>query len=414
MSLPRNGKLLELARQHPTNIALAQHLGVPRSTLRDHIARLGMTDAVKSARANEGPERAGLKIDGDQAVLTSRPVAGIATPEDAIRARGLDPAEWEVKNLVVNEWDALGPGGEPRTMRQLKLYLSRRVAVKMVFPATAPDYVAPQKWRRDNGSTLVVLCGDPQAPYHDPKMHDLFRQWLARNRPHHGVLIGDTVDFPSISRHKDNPEWHVSTQECINAGYLLLRDYVRASEGTRWRKLLGNHDERIRNELLNRAERLYAIRPADIPGEKPDNDALSIRHLLRLDALGIELVQPNGNYTHAQVKINEKLIVRHGWLVGKNSAQASLKALSCSIVVGHTHKQRIEHRTVYDANGNATVLTGVETGCMCRIEAGLGYAVDPDWVNGFATASVWPDGSFHIDLAQYENGSLHWRKQKFS
>ncbi|MBV9805232.1 MAG: hypothetical protein JO130_18685 [Solirubrobacterales bacterium] len=48
--LPRNGTLLELAEKYQTNQALADHLGVPRTTLRDHIYRLGMQEAVNAVR----------------------------------------------------------------------------------------------------------------------------------------------------------------------------------------------------------------------------------------------------------------------------------------------------------------------------------------------------------------------------
>ena len=48
--LPRNGKLLALAQQHTTDQALADFLGVPRTTLRDHIYRLGMREAINAAR----------------------------------------------------------------------------------------------------------------------------------------------------------------------------------------------------------------------------------------------------------------------------------------------------------------------------------------------------------------------------
>lgn len=48
--LPRNGKLLELATRYPSDQALAEHLGVPRTTLRDHILRLGMREAISAAR----------------------------------------------------------------------------------------------------------------------------------------------------------------------------------------------------------------------------------------------------------------------------------------------------------------------------------------------------------------------------
>jgi predicted phosphodiesterase len=52
--LPRNGTLLGLARRFPTDQALANHLTVPRTTLRDHINRLGMREAVNAVR--ERPE----------------------------------------------------------------------------------------------------------------------------------------------------------------------------------------------------------------------------------------------------------------------------------------------------------------------------------------------------------------------
>lgn len=48
--LPRNGELLALAEKFPTNQALADHLGVPRETMRDHIYRLGLQDAVATVR----------------------------------------------------------------------------------------------------------------------------------------------------------------------------------------------------------------------------------------------------------------------------------------------------------------------------------------------------------------------------
>ncbi len=82
-------------------------------------------------------------------------------------------------------------------------------------------------------------------------------------------------------------------------------------------------------------------------------------------------------------------------------------------MVGHTHRQSVEYRTVYGTDGQPHSLEAVEIGCMCKIAGGLGYAVDPDWTNGFATASVWADGRFQIDLARYVDGVLYWRKQRF-
>lgn len=52
--LPRNGTLLGLARRFATDQALADHLKVPRTTLRDHIYRIGMREALNAIR--ERPE----------------------------------------------------------------------------------------------------------------------------------------------------------------------------------------------------------------------------------------------------------------------------------------------------------------------------------------------------------------------
>lgn len=58
-NLPRNGDLIELARKHATDQQMADALGVPRTTLRDHINRIGMRDALSAARGRpetEAPE----------------------------------------------------------------------------------------------------------------------------------------------------------------------------------------------------------------------------------------------------------------------------------------------------------------------------------------------------------------------
>ena len=48
---------------------------------------------------------------------------------------------------------------------------------------------------------------------------------------------------------------------------------------------------------------------------------------------------------------------------------------------------------------------------MCRLD--LGYTVAPDWQQGFATATIYPDGTFKLDLATYVNNTLYWRDQRY-
>lgn len=382
------------------------------------LVRWGLKEAGKASnKQTSTPGRdPSFSLKGDEAEILTPPSPSLAHPDDLLEERGLSTDDWEVTNLTVNEWDS--PTGE--TLKQLKVSAKRKKPLVWVYPASeAPSYRVKTETRsprklRPFEAELVVFVGDQQAPYHNLQLHELFCEFLEHNQPDRGVLIGDTVDFPDISRHRSNPEWHVSAQECINSGYRLLRDYVQASVDTEWTKLVGNHDERIRNRLIDLMTGLYGITPAET-GEV-QIPAYSIRNLLHLDDLGIKFIDPEGGYSDAQVKLSPYLAARHGWIARAGSGLSALKTLEhlgYSVVIGHSHRQSLVHKTTHDIDGTLMTLAGAETGCMCRIEGGLGYAVAPDWANGFATASIYPDGTFKIDLATYVNGNLYWRDQRY-
>jgi len=324
--------------------------------------------------------------------------------EGLLEDRNLDPEDWEVTNLRVNEW------GENGENRQLRATFNRKAP--SISPARIDgDYKRPKTQKSNKNGKLVVFVGDPQAPFHDKDLHNAFCSFLAEEKPEEGILIGDTMDLPNVSRHPAEPDWAATTQECIDSAYGLLRDYVQSSEKTHWTKLSGNHDERLRRSIIDRVPDLYNLTRAD------DNKSIfSVDYLLRLDELGIDYVEPHGSYKHAQINVSEHLAARHGWIARKGSgasALATLDHLGYSIVVGHTHRQSRVHKTNYDINGKPTTLTAVETGCMCQIEGGLGYAVNADWQQGFATANVFEDGTFSIDLATFVDNKLYWRGQRY-
>lgn len=373
-------------------------------------------------------EEPGVHIKDNEAEVVSHPIpqGTVLTPEEILQERGLDPSEWEIYDLVIKGWDGMTSDkafGDNRLayIRQIVVRCRKIVPVNLVFPARTPgDYRRPPKLvvqHAEKPVRRVVFVGDQQAPYHNTKLHELFLEWLQHNRPDEGVLMGDTVDLPDQSRHSENPEWHVEAQECIDSGYLILRDYVQANEDVQWTKLIGNHDERIRTRLINYNTKQYGLRRALVPGQDPEIPSHHIAHLLRLDELGIEWVDPGGNYDHGQHKLSKHLAARHGWIARKGSgasALATLEHLGFSVVVGHTHRQSLVYKTTHDIDGNASTLAAAETGCMCRIEGGLGYTPSPDWQNGFATATIWPDGTFRLEHATFVNDRLYYRDQCFS
>lgn len=390
-------------------------------TLGHPISRHSVARAKKRWDLNT-TEGSKVEINGDKGRVTETAPGRVelGTTSDLLTQRGFDPEEWEVDKISLTEW---GPDEEP--FHRLKADFFRISPTVGLLPARSDGWRAPKRAKaKTKGARTVVIVGDQQAPYHDENLHRLFCQWLEDNQPDEGVTLGDTVDFPEISRHPFDPESNAAVNECIQAGYDVLRGYKNASPFTEWTKLLGNHDERIRNYALNQARELYGLRRATKAGHEPERSVLDVAFLLRLDELGIELVDPHGPYDQAQHNLGDKLAVRHGWLVKKRSGEtaiASLAHLGYSIIVGHTHRQSLVYSTDHDINGSPTVIAGAEAGCMCTVQRKEvngkwwpNYAVSPDWQQGFATATIWPDGTFKIDLATYVNETLLYRDQRYS
>jgi predicted phosphodiesterase len=393
----------------------------------DALTKIGVKTSERSVRralhrwgvsGNSDTLQPYIKIQGDKAEVVSHIYNDTYTIERIIRDHGLDPEEWQIEKPEFRSQET-----ENGVKKQVKVTLKRIEPYDVIIPARIPsDYKKPEikksklKKKDKDKPKLVVFVGDQQAPFQDQDLHEKFCQWLADYQPDEGVLIGDTIDLPTISRHPDTPELDSSVQKCIDIGYQILRDYVESSESTSWKKLEGNHDYRLRRAVIDNLRDFYGIRRGRGRNEDPENPLLDVEHLLRLDELGIEFVRPNGSWETAQVEVSPHLAARHGWIAKKGSgasALASLEHLGYSIIVGHTHRQSLVYKTKHDINGKPSTITGVETGCMCRIEGGLGYAVAPDWLNGFATAQVWPDGKFKIDLATYVDGVLYYGDKRY-
>lgn len=399
--------------EYRLSIEILVAAGLGPSAIVKELAKEGITTTESSIRrALKRWEHDPLDFSGDEATFDLPASTRMADPETVMKQWGLDPSEWEVRGLIINSWDS--PAGE--TLYQTKFNLKRLTPLNMVFPARVDGYKPKKvKVKRDKKAPrLVVLCGDQQAPYHDERLHGIFCNWLEDNKPDEGVLIGDTMDLPSISRHADEPEWAASTQECVDSAYTILRDYVQASEQTAWQKLAGNHDERLRRSIIDRVRDLHDLRRADI-GEE-ERSVFDPAYLLRLDELGIKYVAPKGGYNHAQIMLSPLLAARHGWIATRNSGASALKTLEhlgYSVVVGHTHRQSLVYKTKHDIYGDPETLAAAEIGCMCAVREGLGYAVHPDWQQGFTTATVWQDGKFRLEHATYVNGALFWRDQRY-
>lgn len=391
----------------------AGRLNVDRRRLSERIQR----DPELVALLRSRPKRAAsVRVNGDHASVTTGEMpadVSLGDMEQMLRERGLDPADWRVEFATVNEWD--GADGEKK--RQLKLSLRRSAQTTFVFPAVdvapRPMAVAAQP---GEAPLRVALLPDPHCPLHDRELHKRMLQHLHEWQPHRVVNLGDLCDFPTISRHRDNPAWASTVQENIQAGFEWWSDVIAAVPSAERYQLEGNHDARLRTELLGRAERMYGIRPADIPGRPSGHDALSLHELLHFDQLGVTFVGPpreGDNYFHGNLDLADDVCVRHGWLTGTASARGSMERLNMSVYFGHTHHQRMHFRTVYKGSRAVGQQVGIECGVLKDIRGGGGYAVNPDWQPGYATSVIWPDGTHVPEFARFDGRSLTWRDRRY-
>ncbi len=193
----------------------------------------------------------------------------------------------------------------------------------------------------------------------------------------------------------------------------MLRDYTEASPGTTWTKLIGNHDQRLRNFLLEgTGHELATLRPADT-GSPDLTPALAVSRLLHLDALGITCLEPEGEYSHEMAEVCRHLGVIHGESTAKNSGEVELRRYGHSIVKGHIHRKASTWMTAWDWDGPSTRVA-LDLGCMCDISEGLGYAPKPNWTNGFGWASVYGDARFNLEHVTWTGGSLFFRDQRWT
>lgn len=397
--------LQELLHEHGSNRAVARHLRVDEKTVRRWRQHL---------QVEEEPESS-LELKGDTAKITTPLAADVelGDMDDMIRSRGLEPADWEVEKVTINEREGLGKDREVTTFRQLRINLVRRMSFELLSPAQhVPSINTKSRAGRASSEEpeFIVVEGDHQVPYHDPALHEASLMFLADTQPQRHIFLGDTVDLPNISRHNDNAVFNASVQECIQKGYELLREKREAAPNARAVKLAGNHDWRLPAELLARAERLSGIKPADT-GNGPEEDALSLSRLMHFDALGIEYICPPQGWQHGEVELSSDLVVRHGWLTGAKTAEKTLAKLGRSAIVGHGHQREHAFKLAY-GSGPPKQRQAVVAGTMSRLD--LPYVVNPDWSQGFVTVTLWPDGNFIIEHAVWMDGSLYWRDKRWS
>jgi predicted phosphodiesterase/predicted transcriptional regulator len=413
----RQKKIVELKSSGLTNQVIADQLGTSEATIRRELHK-----AEKAGVVTKVPQqilRPSTEIAGDTATVVtaaSSTGTGRSDAEDALKENGYDPSEFEPASVKVNGWDMPTAEGDTQRMSQFSVTFRRKkeALLRPVLEIAAQPLVLKGRRpaaRKDRGnSQLIVIASDNHCPNHDPDLHQAFLAYLKDTRPDQFIHLGDIVDDNENARFKkSDPRWVSSIAEDIGTAREVLSDYAMAlPEETRKRLLIGNHEKRLRELLLNDHPGLDQLQ---LDGPYPH---LHWATLLGLPQLGFEYVgsEDGADYPYAEIRLEPSpLVLIHGEkAVGGagNSVRKQMEERAKPYIQGHTHKAG----HVVAVKGDLT-LDGAEIPAMAQ--RNLGYRKEPDHFGGFGTVQVWEDGAYSIDIGKWdaERKALLWRGERF-
>lgn len=164
----------------------------------------------------------------------------------------------------------------------------------------------------------ILILGDVHRPYHDKKAWALVLKvgrWL---RPKHLWLLGDFCDFYAVSAHSKDPRRKRNLEDELVDVHAGL-DALDALGATHKIYLAGNHEDRLRRYLQDKAPELFGV--VEIP-----------------QLLGL----PKRHWTYVPYKDYHKVGKVHlAHDVGQAGRYATYKALDAfqhTILTGHSHR----------------------------------------------------------------------------
>lgn len=211
-----------------------------------------------------------------------------------------------------------------------------------------------------------VVGSDMHVPYHDPKLMDLWVDFIHLTQPDGIHILGDFQNCGAISLKftdaaKDWRDHRLAFE--LELGATLLQRLREEFPDTDIHFHEGNHEWRLDRYIRTHAKPLQGLK------------YMSMRDQLELDSLHIT------HHEYGSLIPIGKLHLTHGDLIRTGSgatARAMLQKYGKSVLFGHTHRLGAVFRT----DGRDTC-GAWENGCMCQLSQP--YTMGPtDWQQGWS------------------------------
>lgn len=243
--------------------------------------------------------------------------------------------------------------------------------------------------KRRRKSRLVMVLPDLHVPHHDPAALGCVLKAYEALRPEEVVVLGDWLDCEAFSSHPRSSMGELIAHRFIDNEVAECVEILDSLQ--KYRNHLafveGNHEQRV--------ERWAAALGNDLG--KSLYELISPAHLLSKGRSNFTWVGYTSELAHYEIAPD--LWALHGWSFAKNAARIHLdRAITVSIVYGHTHRQQSESRRD-PATGR--ILKSWSPGCLSKLQPIYRQNMPTTWVHGFSLVYVgesgWTEYTITID-----------------
>lgn len=322
-------ELKALWAETPSSRKLSRITGIPESTIRKRIRRLGETAVL---------------IDPDRASAITQLAASI--PNETAEGG-------KIRKARVTLWGSAAYNHKEETWSKEGLnsvsavyeFNDPRPQWPNIVPATPSKQVVaykplPKSIQSDMERVWVLgdvqigfwKQGDEYIPFHDPTAIDVALQSLGRYKPHKIVIIGDFIDFPDLSKWEQIPEFEGCMNKTIEYANALLEQIRATCPDAEIHALQGNHEKRVTTAVANRLRPFYRLRR---PGDT--HDLCSVPFLLNFDKHNIEV---SDEYPGGQVWISDNIVCTHAPPVNRHDVRAH-------VIYGHHVEEAVKSYKTY-------------------------------------------------------------------
>lgn len=249
---------------------------------------------------------------------------------------------------------------------------------------------APRPYSGQN-PTMHVVLSDVHFPFEDKVTIELFKGFCRAHQPAVIHLLGDIVDFYTLSRFLKDPDRKETVVDDCQRVTEFLRELRELCPGSTIIMSEGNHEFRLQRYIWTQARELAGL------------DCLTVDKLLKLDESHIW-------WRGAQwYRWNGQMVYLHGEVVRKQSAasaRAHLDKVQYSLIHGHSHRFGVTTRTAYN-----TVYRAYENGCAADLTK-VDYDKAPDWQLGWSV--VWHEPkAFHVEQVHVSEGVYAYHGRQY-